>query len=59
MMRADKSANPINRVKCVVNTCEYYQSGDHCVASHIEIQPPDATDTETTDCATFIPKLHG
>jgi hypothetical protein len=26
------------------------------VASSIEIQPPRASDTETTDCATFAPK---
>ena len=48
--------NPITRVKCVVDTCQYYESGDHCVASSIEIQPPNASDTEETDCATFRPK---
>lgn len=53
--RADK-ANPITRVKCIVDTCEYYESGDHCIASSIEIQPPNASDTEETDCATFRPR---
>jgi len=53
--RTSKS-DPITRVKCVVDSCEYYKSGDHCVASSIEIQPPGAGDTETTDCATFTPK---
>ncbi|MBS4030716.1 MAG: DUF1540 domain-containing protein [Clostridiales bacterium] len=51
--RASRESNPITRVKCVVDTCEYYSSGDHCVASFIEIQPPHASDTQETDCATF------
>ncbi|MEW6624235.1 MAG: DUF1540 domain-containing protein [Bacillota bacterium] len=53
--RVNKS-NPIGRVKCVVNSCQYYQDGDRCMASSIEIQPPNASDTENTDCATFTPK---
>lgn len=55
-MRLDKSDNAISRVKCVVNSCRYYGDGDHCLASKIEIQPPNAHDTEETDCATFSPK---
>ncbi|MGI6364689.1 MAG: DUF1540 domain-containing protein [Bacillota bacterium] len=55
-MRVDKADNAISRVKCVVNTCRYYKDGDHCTASKIEIQPPNASDTEQTDCATFAPK---
>lgn len=51
-----KSSNHINRVKCVVNSCEYYQSGDYCIAESIEIQPPNAYDVQETDCATFAPK---
>ena len=43
----------IHRVKCVVDSCEYWQSGNQCTASSIEIQPPHATDIEETDCATF------
>jgi hypothetical protein len=54
--RVEKEDNPISRVKCVVSSCNYYHSGDHCMAEHIEIQPPDASNTETTDCATFIHK---
>ncbi|WP_084295438.1 DUF1540 domain-containing protein [Desulfitibacter alkalitolerans] len=53
--RVDKS-NPIGRVKCVVNTCQYYESGDRCVASAIEIQGPNARNTDNTDCATFSPR---
>lgn len=55
-MRVDKLDNAISRVKCVVNTCRYYGKGNYCHASEIEIQPPDARDTQQTDCATFTPK---
>lgn len=55
-MRTSRESNPITRVKCVVDSCDYWDSGDHCMASSIEIQPPDAADTEETDCATFKPK---
>ncbi|MBS4023918.1 MAG: DUF1540 domain-containing protein [Dethiobacter sp.] len=54
--RASRKDSPITRVKCVVDTCEFYDAGDRCVASSIEIQPPHASDTEETDCATFRPK---
>ncbi len=46
----------INRVKCVVDSCTYYQDGNRCVAQMIEIQPPGANDKQETDCATFTPK---
>lgn len=52
--RVSKSNQPINRVKCVVDSCHFYAAGDHCTAQEIEIQPPGARDTETTDCSTFI-----
>ncbi|MTI94796.1 MAG: DUF1540 domain-containing protein [Firmicutes bacterium] len=55
-MRVDKTGNPISRVKCVVNTCRYYGNGNYCTASEIEIQPPNAHDTQETDCATFSPE---
>lgn len=54
--RAERTNQPLNGVKCVVNTCHYYGQGDHCLASAIEVQPRDAQDTQETDCATFIPK---
>lgn len=57
-MRVENTNNTINRVKCTVNTCEYYASGDHCTAALIEIQPRNARSTQETDCATFRPK-HG
>ncbi len=46
----------LSGVKCVVNTCYYYASGDYCNAAKIEIQPNDASSTQETDCATFIRK---
>ncbi len=54
-MRADKK-DRISRVKCVVDSCEYNEEASYCIASEIEIQPPDAGDTEETDCATFSPR---
>lgn len=46
----------IERVKCVVDSCTYWLSGNRCEASAIEIQPPNARNTQETDCATFAPK---
>lgn len=43
-------------VKCVVNTCYYHCSGDYCTAGKIEIHHRNASTSEETDCATFIPK---
>lgn len=52
-MKANKSSDPISRVKCVVNSCAYWNMGNQCSASSIEIEPPNASDSRTTDCATF------
>lgn len=54
--RVQKMDSPNPGIKCVVDTCYYYSSGNHCTASMIEVQPQHAEDTEETDCATFIPK---
>lgn len=54
-MKVEKTNNPINRVKCVVDSCHFWET-NHCQASSIEIQPPNASTTENTDCATFAPK---
>lgn len=40
-------------VKCVVNSCHYYKSGDKCTAGQIEILPKNATSSNETDCGTF------
>lgn len=54
--RVEKMSSPNLGIKCIVNTCEYYMSGDHCTAVQIEVQPRNAIDSEETDCATFIHK---
>lgn len=53
-MRVEKSSSTISRVKCVVHNCYYNDHKSNCLADSIEIQPPNAKDVETTDCATFI-----
>jgi hypothetical protein len=58
-MDVPKTSNSISRVKCVVDSCSYWQTGNHCLAQSIEIEPPGASDSETTDCATFAPKSQG
>ncbi len=56
MEKISRKSDPISRVKCVVNSCYYYQSGDKCVAESIEVKPPNSSSTEDTDCNTFRPK---
>lgn len=56
MMDTHHTNDPLNGVRCVVNTCRYYDNGDHCTASQIEIQSPNARTSNQTDCATFIHK---
>ena len=53
-MKVNKMQGPNQGIKCVVNTCYYYMQGDHCSAERIEVQPRNASDSEQTDCATFI-----
>jgi hypothetical protein len=55
-MKAEKMSSPNTGIKCVVNTCHYYMSGDHCTAQQIEVQPKNAHDAQETDCATFMPE---
>lgn len=55
--KAEKMNKPNPGIRCVVNTCHYYTSGDHCTASMIEVKPQNASDSEDTDCATFTPEL--
>lgn len=54
--RLSNSNEPIHRVKCVVDSCHFWASGNHCTAQKIEIEPSGAIDTEMTDCATFLPE---
>lgn len=51
--RVERKDQPLPGVKCVVDSCYYHTAGDYCSAAKIEIQPPDANDTQETDCATF------
>lgn len=53
--RVEKKNEHLPGVKCVVNSCYYYDTGDYCNAAKIEVQPRNAKNTEETDCATFIP----
>jgi len=54
--RANKMPQPNGGIQCVVNTCHYYGSGDHCHADKIQVQSPNASTTAMTDCATFLPE---
>ncbi|HWQ41668.1 MAG TPA: DUF1540 domain-containing protein [Desulfosporosinus sp.] len=54
--QAKKMTNPNGGIKCLVNTCHYYGSGDHCFADKIEVQAPNASSSEMTDCVTFLPE---
>lgn len=55
-MKANKMNTPNQSIKCVVNTCHYYEKGDHCTADKIEVAPRNAADSQQTDCETFIPE---
>lgn len=55
-MKVSKMDRPNQGVKCVVNTCHYYMSGDHCAAEMIEVQPKNASNSQETDCTTFMPE---
>lgn len=55
-MAIRKMDKPNEGIKCIVNTCEYYMSGDHCAAEQIQVEPRNAQDSEETDCATFAPR---
>jgi Domain of Unknown Function (DUF1540). len=54
-MKPEKMNCPNEGIRCVVNTCHYYMSGDHCSAQQIEVQPKNASNSHDTDCATFTP----
>ena len=55
-MRVNKMDHPNQGIRCIVDTCDYYMSGDHCCAEKIEVQPKNARNSDDTDCSTFIPK---
>lgn len=47
-------------VKCTVSSCKYWQSGERCDASAIEVNVDgggsSAGKSEQTNCHTFMPK---
>lgn len=49
------NSEPLDGVKCIVNTCHYHAQGDKCTADQIEIKPRNASTSAETDCATFKP----
>lgn len=55
-MKATKMDHPNEGIKCVVDTCYYYTKGDHCTANKIEVAPRNASNSQDTDCETFIPQ---
>lgn len=58
-MPAKKMNHPNEGIKCVVNTCSYYLAGDQCSADKIQVEARDASTSNQTDCATFIPESRG
>ncbi|MDD4297194.1 MAG: DUF1540 domain-containing protein [Ruminiclostridium sp.] len=52
-MQVNKLNQPNPGIKCVVNSCYYYMTGDKCSAEKIEVQHRNAMSNEETDCATF------
>jgi len=53
-MKVNKMNRPNEGIKCLVNTCYYYMDGDRCSAEKIEVTPRNASDSEETDCSTFM-----
>lgn len=48
-----KMNEPNEGVKCVVDTCHYYGSGNYCMAEKIQVEPRSAESSEETGCSTF------
>ena len=46
---------PLDRVKCIVSSCEYNKDGNKCTANSILVEPKHANSSEQTDCSTFRP----
>lgn len=51
--KVEKKNQHLTGVRCIVNSCYYNADGSYCNAARIEIQPPNASNTQDTDCATF------
>ncbi|HZJ76510.1 MAG TPA: DUF1540 domain-containing protein [Oscillospiraceae bacterium] len=48
-----KMSEPNEGIKCVVDTCHYYGSGNCCMAEKIQVEPRNAESSEETGCSTF------
>lgn len=50
----------LQNVKCTVSSCKFWQSGNHCDASAIEVNVDgggsNANQSAETNCQTFAPK---
>lgn len=55
-MDISRTATPIPRLKCIVDTCKYWEGGNHCKAEGIEVQGSTAHEVEETACGTFAYK---
>jgi hypothetical protein len=48
---------PLSGVKCMVSTCNYWEKGNHCDASAIEVDVEggarEARQSDQTNCRTF------
>ena len=51
----------LSGVKCKVSSCKYWQQGEHCDASGIEVSVDgggtNARSSAQTNCHTFAPKM--
>lgn len=54
-MKPSKMSRANNGVKCSVDACHYYMTGDQCSAEKIEVGPKNALNVQETDCTTFTP----
>jgi hypothetical protein len=52
-MPTKKMSQPNSGIRCEVNTCEYYKSGDYCLAERIDVLHKNASTSQDTDCGTF------
>lgn len=50
---------PLSGVKCMVSNCNYWEQGNHCDASAIEVNVEgggrEARQSDQTNCRTFKP----
>lgn len=52
-MKTTKMSKANSGIKCEVDSCYFYMSGDQCTAERIQIAPKNAKTNNETDCLTF------